>query len=130
MKKILRRLIISIICIVSATISVSAIYSSTLTAQPPAWGGSIDVMSTYVTKTTNSASISFYGVKENNALNPSGKIINSNGESRSDWVTISQGQTFTNQSNGGAINFNYYSRIKTNLLEPNSNVIQYQYNPY
>lgn len=130
MKKLFNSLLIGLVSIMFFTMSVSATLSTIVTAQPPAWGGIQDVMSTYVVKTTSSSSVSFYGVKESNALNPSGKLINSNHDSRSDWVTISQNQTFTSQSNVGAVNYQYYSSVKTNILEPNSNIIQYQFNPY
>lgn len=107
-----------------------AAWSSAISVSLPPWGATVDNYSVGVAKTSSSSSFGAYGVKETNSLDPHAMLINSNGESRSAWTAIRQGQTITSSSNSGLIGYIYYSRAGSNAIEPNQTQVQYQFNPY
>ncbi|WP_305151616.1 hypothetical protein [uncultured Dubosiella sp.] len=110
--------------------SVFASWSSSIAVSLPPWGATVDNYSVGVMKSSDSISFGAYGVKETNSLDPHAMLINSNGESRSAWTAIRQGQTITTSSNSGLIGYTYYSRAGSNRVEPNQTQVQYQFNPY
>ncbi|NLC05259.1 MAG: hypothetical protein GX778_01900 [Erysipelothrix sp.] len=132
MKKIIRTSLIGVILLMMFTVTSLAYYSNKITVTVPNWGGSIDSINIngQVTKTSTSKSVTFYGVQESASLDAMGRLINSNGEARSDYVTIAQGSYHTSQTNTGVVNFFMYSRVKSHMFEPNNKVVVYQFNPY
>lgn len=132
MKKIINVILLITTLTLFTVTNVFAYYSSKIVVTPPPWGGSVDVINSngQVTKTSTSKSVTFYGIQETSTLDPYGRLINSQGETRSDWVAIKQGEYQTSQSNTGIINYYLYSRIKSNNLEWNEKTIAYQFNPY
>lgn len=132
MKKIKKLVVCSTAALVflfCAAINVYALWSGQVTVQPPGWGGSV-ISWVGVTKTSNSSNFTVYGIKESNSLDPYAQLVNSNGVAKSGWCPIRQGSSTTVTDNAGIPNYIYYTRAKTNNLEPNSNVLSYQFNPY
>ncbi len=86
MKKIIRTSLIGVILLMMFTVTSLAYYSNKITVTVPNWGGSIDSINIngQVTKTSTSKSVTFYGVQESASLDAMGRLINSNGEARSD----------------------------------------------
>lgn len=132
MKKIKKRILFiatTLMLLFGTTIGVFAAWSGQINVQPPGWGGSV-VSWSGVTKTSNSSTFSVKGVKEPNTLDPYAQLVNSNAAAKSSWCPIRQGQTNSVSDNTGVKNYIYYTRCKTNNLEPNSNLLSYTFNPY
>lgn len=121
--------IISSVIFFGGATSVLATWSSVVTTGLSPWGQTVDIMDTAVLKTTASSSVSVYGVRETNSLDPHVKLINSDRQSRSDWCAVRQGET-TSGFSSAMVNYYCYSRAGSNTLEPNYTNVQYQYNPY
>lgn len=132
MKNSKRKAVSGIVCsllMFTSAAPVLASWSGIVSVSLPPWGGTVNNYSIAVTKTTSSSSFSVYGVRETNALDPHAKIITSEGQSRSDWAAIRQGE-YTSGFSSAAVNFYCYSRAGSNAIEPNQTIVQYQYNPY
>lgn len=132
MKNLKKKLMYSIAVstlLLGTTIGVFASWSGQINVQPPGWGGSV-VSWSGVTKTSNSSKFAISGIKEPNTLDPYAQLVNSNAAAKSSWCAIRQGQTTSVNDNTGVANYIYYTRCKTNNLEPNSNIISYSFNPY
>lgn len=73
------------------------------------------------TKTTNTQTATFKATKMTAALGNSARVVNSNGDLRSDWVGLSKNSSKYAKEKNAAKNFYFYARVKSNTIEWGNN---------
>jgi hypothetical protein len=118
-----------LICIVVVgAISYAASWSSEITLTLPAFNGS-STSSSAVLKTTNDTTCSFYTSSVTGNATPDARLLNSNGESRSNWARNLSTGTYSYATTTASKGYGYYAQVSSDLTQITNQSIRFKFSP-
>lgn len=109
-------------------------FSEALTLTVPGLNGSVTTRSAsgvgYVFKATDDTKCTFHTIENVSNAGADGRLINSNGASRSAWARdLLAGTTRTATTTGALPGYLYYAEISSDLVQLNSFTIKFTFSP-
>lgn len=129
-----RRITVAITCMLICVMVVGAIscyaasWSSEITLTLPAFNGS-STSSNAVLKTTNGTICSFYTSSVTGNATPDARLLNSNGESRSNWARNLSAETYSYATTTASKGYGYYAQVSSDLTQLTNQSIRLKFSP-
>lgn len=130
MKKQFLPLTLGIVMALSLSIAASAAWSSNTVLDIPGWNGS-KTSTVSATKSSDDSQCTFhtYTNEAGGLFGVDGRLVNSNGVSRSNWVRNMDDNSTLYAATTAAKNHYYWAQLSTDALEPNEITISFKFSP-
>ena len=89
----------------------------------PSWGGGSRTSASNL-KDSNSNYASFKGSALPNSFGYNVRLVNVNNDSRSNSASLKLNETTRASENSGTINYYYYARVNSKILEPSTSTVK------
>ena len=133
-ERLKRRITVAITCMLICVMVLGAIscyaasWSSEITLTLPAFNGS-STSSSAVLKTTDDTTCSFYTSSVTGNATPDARLLNSNGESRSNWAYNLKAETYSYATTTASKDYGYYAQVSSDLTQITNQSIRFKFSP-
>lgn len=129
-----RRMMAAVLCmlicimVVGTMTCYAASWSSETTLTLPSFNGS-STSTNSVVKATNGTTCSFYTASVTGGATPDARLLNSEGDSRSNWARNLSAGNYTYATTTASKGYKYYAQVSSDLLQVTDQSIRFKFSP-